>query len=225
MAEKSRAEEIADQLRRDILRGRLLPGAPIKERDNAAEMGVSRTPMREAIRILANEGLVVLRPARSPIVAKLSLKEVTDAIDVLSALEMLSVCLACEHASDAELAGIRAIERELAENYDRLEEVERFEIDMRFHVAIVRAAHNEALAETHMGYLSRMWRARFLSANKKRTRDRVLRQHEGIIAGLEARDAAAAQAELKAHLDALRANMREFFEAATRESGKTARAG
>ncbi|MEQ9673915.1 MAG: winged helix-turn-helix domain-containing protein, partial [Roseovarius indicus] len=69
MAEGILAEQIANQLRRDILRGKLAPGASIKERDNAAEMGVSRTPMREAIRILAQDGLVILRPARSPIVA------------------------------------------------------------------------------------------------------------------------------------------------------------
>ena len=63
-------EQIAQSLRRDILRGRLSPGDSIKERDNAAERGVSRTPRREAIRILAQEGLVILRPSRSPIVTR-----------------------------------------------------------------------------------------------------------------------------------------------------------
>ena len=67
MAEHSLPDQIADELRRDILRGRLVPGDAIKERDNATEMGVSRTPLREAVRILAKEGLVDLRPARSPI--------------------------------------------------------------------------------------------------------------------------------------------------------------
>ncbi|ARE42089.1 Transcriptional regulator, GntR family [Rhodovulum sp. P5] len=213
MAEKSRAEEIADHLRREILRGKLLAGAPIKERDNALEMGVSRTPMREAIRILANEGLVILRPARSPVVAKLSLKEVKDAIDVLSALELLSVRLACEHATDEDLAAIRVAERHIAENFETLEDIERFEADMRFHIAIAGASHNAALAETHMSYLARMWRARFLSANRQRSRDTVVEQHAAIVAGLEARDPDLAQEKLQVHLDRLLLNVREFFEA------------
>jgi len=212
MAEENRAEQIAKQLRRDILLGVLAPGAPIKERDNAVEMGVSRTPMREAIRILAKEGLVVLRPSRSPIVAQPSLKEVSNAIEVLSALEMLSLRLACERATDEELAGIRKVERHMADNYDKFDDVDRFEIDMSFHIAIARASHNEMLAETHSSYLARLWRARYLSAIKKRSRDRVLHQHSAIISGLEARDVKAAQKELDAHLENLMVNVNEYFE-------------
>lgn len=212
MAEENRAEQIAKQLRRDILLGVLAPGAPIKERDNALEMGVSRTPMREAIRILAKEGLVVLRPSRSPIVAQPSLKEVTNAIEVLSALEMLSLRLACERATDEELADIRQVERHMADNYDTFDDVDRFEIDMSFHIAIARASHNEMLAETHSSYLARLWRARYLSAIKKRSRERVLHQHSAIIAGLEARDVVAAQKELNAHLEHLLVNVSEYFE-------------
>ena len=66
MVDANLATEIAARLRRDILRGELLPGAKVKERDNAEGLGVSRTPMREAIRILATEGLIVLAPSRSP---------------------------------------------------------------------------------------------------------------------------------------------------------------
>ncbi|MHA6262551.1 GntR family transcriptional regulator [Arenibacterium sp. CAU 1754] len=212
MAEQNLPEQIAQQLRRDILQGKLQPGASIKERDNASDLGVSRTPMREAIRILAKEGLVQLRPARSPIVAQPSLAEVSNSIDVLSALEMLSGKLACLRASDKEIAEIRKSERYLAENYDKLDDVERFEADMNFHIAIAKASHNEALAETHMSYLARLWRARFLSAMKKRSRDRVLRQHEAIIRSIEARDVAATQAALDDHLEHLLINVEEFFE-------------
>lgn len=213
MAEENRAAHIAQQLRRDILLGVLAPGAPIKERDNALEMGVSRTPMREAIRILAKEGLVTLRPSRSPIVAQLTLKEVSNSIEVLSALELLSIRLACERASDEELAEIRRIERRMADNYDTLEDVDRFEIDMQFHKAIVRASHNEMLIETHSSYLARLWRARYLSAINRRARERVVRQHAAIMDGLERRDLKAARAELNAHLEHLLVNVTELFEA------------
>lgn len=212
MVEQTLPENIAQQLRRDILRGTLPPGTSIKERDSAADMGVSRTPMREAIRILAQEGLIQLRPARSPIVSKPSLNEVANAIDVLSALEMLSGKLACLRATNQEIAHIRSLERFHAQNYDKLDDVERFESDMSFHIAIARASHNESLAETHMAYLARLWRARYLSTMKKRSRERVLRQHNSIIDSLEARDVAATQFALGAHLEHLVINVEEYFQ-------------
>jgi len=215
------AEQIAQKLRRDILRGKLAPGDPIKERDNAVDLGVSRTPLREAVRILAKEGLVQLRPARSPIVADPSLKEVRDAVMVLKALEILSGELACREASDAEIAEIRDLsERHLAlsETAEGDALIELFEIDMAFHTAIARASHNPALAETHAAYLARMWRQRYLSAVQRRARERVRTQHENIVRGLETRDPARVGAEIDAHLSALIVNLTRLFE--LRESGR-----
>ncbi|MEL7416108.1 MAG: GntR family transcriptional regulator, partial [Pseudomonadota bacterium] len=82
-------EQIADRLRRAILHGDLHPGATIPERETSTELGVSRTPLREALRILANEGLVSIRPARSPVVANPSLREIRDLFAVQAALEAL----------------------------------------------------------------------------------------------------------------------------------------
>lgn len=212
MTDSTLPEQIAQQLRRDILRGKLAPGASIKERDSAAEMGVSRTPMREAIRILAKEGLVILRPARSPIVANPSLREITDQIEVLMALELLSGRLACERASDAQLREIVAIQQHMEAQYDKLESLSLFEIDMRFHVAIAKASNNTSLAETHNAYLSRLWRARYLSAIRKKSRERVLRQHRAIAEGLLARDAEAVNREIGSHLEHLAINVRHRFE-------------
>lgn len=211
MADQNLAEKIARQLRRDILRGVLEPGAPVKERETASEMGVSRTPMREAIRMLAKEGLIWLRPARSPVVANPGLDEVRDAIEVLSALEMLSIRLACLHATDADIKAIRSIEQSMAENFDTLEDIERFEIDMEFHIAIVKASHNATLAETHLSYLERLWRARFLSARRKNSKERVLRQHDAIIDALEKRNLSAATEALHAHLEHLFINIEHVF--------------
>lgn len=188
MTETPLAENIANQLRRDILRGKLRPGAPIKERDNAAEMGVSRTPMREAIRILAKEGLVNLRPSRSPLVAEPSLKEVMDAIDVLTALEVLSGKLACRNATEADLEEIRGIHAHMAKIYDDADSLDLFEVDMSFHRAIARASHNALLAESHQAYLARLWRVRYLTASLRHNRARVLNQHGAILEGLQQRD-------------------------------------
>lgn len=212
MEAESRAEQIAARMRRDILLGDLAPGAAIKERDSARAMGVSRTPMREAIRILAKEGLVTLRPARSPIVAQSTLEEVSDAIEMLTALELLSIRLACTRASDAEIATIRQIERQLAEAYPHLDPVARFERDMEFHCAIVAAAHNAMLAETHGAYLARLWRARYLATLAPGVGDGILALHAEIATQIEARDAEAAQRSLAAHLAPLTANVAEYFQ-------------
>ncbi|WP_172329115.1 GntR family transcriptional regulator [Mangrovicoccus sp. HB161399] len=212
MTDKTLPEKIADQIRRDILRGRFAPGSPLKERETALEMDVSRTPMREAIRILSKEGLVILRPARSPVIADPSLQDIADAIDVLRALELLSGELACRRASDGDLARIAAMQEKMAAEYDTLDTVDLFEIDMGFHTAIVEAAHNPALLGTYRAYLERLWRARYLSASQRRSRDRVLRQHGDIVEGLVARDPDKVAAAMRAHLEALEDNIRAKYE-------------
>ena len=218
-------ERIADRLRRDILRGALAPGAPLKERDHAAELGVSRTPLREAVRILAREGLVSLRPSRSPVVTDPSLKEVTDAIAVLRALEVLSGELACARATREEIAAIRAIHERMAALWGEADPLDLFEIDMGFHLAIARASHNPAMAETHGAYLARLWRARYLSARLRRSRERVLGQHGVIVEGLERRDPARVRAEIESHLGALADNVARLFEARQAAAGTAAPPG
>ena len=205
-------EQIAMQLRRDILRGRLRAGSSLKERDCAAEMGVSRTPMREAIRILAREGLVILRPSRSPLVANPDLKEISDQVVVLVSLEQLSARLACLHATEADIARLTKISDHMAEHFDTTDPLDMFEIDMSFHTAIATASQNASLAETHGIYLARLWRARYLSAIRRRSRDRVLRQHTGIVQGLMNRDADQAKGQIHAHLEHLLINIRHRFE-------------
>lgn len=211
MTEDTLAEAIAYELRREILRGNLAPGATIKERDNAERQGVSRTPMREAIRILAKEGLVQLRPLRSPIVANPSLAEIIDQIRVLHALEMLSGELACENATQADIAAIGALKDRIEAIYGQADTLDVFELDMQFHAAIVAASHNGALAETHAAYMARLWRARYLSARRKLSRERVLRQHKAICAALAARDIGAIKTEIGAHLGAMVANIEDHF--------------
>lgn len=219
-AETSLAEQIADQLRRDILRGKLPPDTAIKERDNAAELGVSRTPMREAIRILAQEGLVVLRPSRSPIVARPTVKEVHDQVVVLLALEKLSAQIACERATEEDLSRLAELNEKIADAYDHVDALDLFEMDMAFHRLIAEAAHNEALAETHHAYLARLWRARFLSATMRRNRERVVSHHGAIMEALRARDPGAVDAALDQHLSNLAEDISAAIEAENAAAGR-----
>lgn len=211
MTEDSLPEQIARRLRRDILRGTLPPGAAIKERDSAAEMGVSRTPTREAIRILAKEGLVELRPARSPIVARLDVKTCTDQAEVLIALEQLSGELACHHATEAELDGLAAILRQMQAQFATADPLDLFELDMAFHMAIAEASHNAALADTHRTYLQRLWHPRYLAAAQRRARERVVREHTEIIAALRSRAPEQARQAIGTHLQYLATDIRALI--------------
>ncbi len=201
-------EQIANQLRRDILRGKLPPGSSLKERDTAAEMGVSRTPMREAIRLLAREGLVTLRPSRSPLVANPDFKEISDQVVVLVTLEKLSGRLACVHADEADIEGVAALAQRMADEFDRTDPLDMFEIDMSFHTAIAKASHNEALAQTHGVYLARLWRARYLAAIQRRSRERVVEHHGQIVQSLRARDGQKAADAIGNHLKYLAEDIR-----------------
>jgi DNA-binding GntR family transcriptional regulator len=212
MPNSTLAERIAATLRRDILRGKLKPGAPIKERDNATELGVSRTPMREAIRILAKEGLVELRPARSPIVAQPGFKEVEDQAAVLIALEKLSVELACVHATAEDLTNISDLVQRMSDTFDHTDPLDMFELDMQFHSSIAQASHNQPLINTHCQYLQKLWRARYIAASQRRNRERVVCQHTDIVEALRSRDPKAALTAIDTHLYHLAEDVREVIE-------------
>mgnify|MGYP002278755361 CR=1 FL=1 len=204
-------EIVAEQLRARILLGDFPPGANIPERETSAELGVSRTPLREALRILASEGLVVIRPARSPVVANPSMQEILDLFAVMRVLEGLAGELVCLHAEDEHFAEIAARHAVLRALSAQEEPVTFFNADMAFHQAIVDAASNPALAKTHREYNSRLWRARFLTARVMTERDRIIREHGEILAALQARDTAWATAMLNAHLRSANRKIEELY--------------
>lgn len=212
MSEQTLAEQIADRLRRDILLGSLAPGALIKERANSAGQGVSRTPLREAIRILASEGLVILRPSRSPIVADPTLKEVTDDLIVMNTLESLGARLACINVTAHELAEIEALNEKMLEISDTADSVDYFEVDMRFHRLITAASHNASLIDTHAAYMARLWRPRFLAASLRSDRPRVLQQHGAMVKGLRTRDITLVSAEVESHMRHLVLNITDIYD-------------
>jgi DNA-binding GntR family transcriptional regulator len=207
---------IAARLRREILTGELPPGSPLKERDNAQRLGVSRTPLREAVRILGQEGLVTLRPLRSPVIADPSLEEVLDEIAVLRQLEIFSGGLACQKATPEEIEAIALLAADVAANHATGDEVDVFDQDMRMHSAIADAAHNAALSRTYREYLARLWRVRFVSARERTDAPRVLADHEEMIAALRVRDSARMTAALASHLDGMVRNVIRHFQ--SRES-------
>jgi DNA-binding GntR family transcriptional regulator len=204
---KSLASEAADHLREFILLGRLAPGSPVRERDLAEAFGISRTPLKEALRILEGEGLIDYGPTRRPVVADPSLHDINDWLRVQGALEALAGELACAHATDAQLAEIERLNTSITAARDNEGQLEAFRRDMAFHDAIVTASGNKALFETHATYNARLWRVRFLSSQRVASRDATRREHQEIVEALKARDAVAAAAALKLHLRTAEANI------------------
>ncbi len=204
---RSLAAEAADNLREFILLGRLAPGMPVRERDLAEAFGISRTPLKEALRILEGEGLIVYGPTRRPSVADPSLDEINDWLRVQGALEALAGELACAHATDAQLDEIETLNASIIEARDTEGQLEAFRRDMAFHQAIVSASGNAALAETHRSYNARLWRVRFLSSQRVASRDAPRRAHLQIVTALQTRDAAASRQALTQHLRTAETNI------------------
>lgn len=198
---KSLADEAADALREFILLGKLEPGMPVPERDLADALGISRTPLKEALRILEVEGLVVYGPTRRPRVADPTLDELAQNLAVLGALEALAGELACRQATDGEIAHVVSLCAKMVAANTDVEPMEFFKWDMEFHTTIVRAARNAPLLETHQRYNARLWRARFISSKLRTGRNSTLSQHEDITDALQRRDATATAQHLRRHLD------------------------
>ena len=203
----SLSEDAASTLREMILLEKLPPGTSLPERDLAEALGVSRTPMREAIRLLANEGLVSYTPSRRPYVADPSLDEINDCLRVQGSLEALAGEWACALASDEEIARIAAINHSIADASDAEGKLQAFRRDMQFHVAIVAASKNQALAATHKTYNARLWRVRFLSSQRRQGREETRREHLEIVEALTARDPQATAKALKRHLRTAESNI------------------
>lgn len=193
-------ERAAEDLRRRILLGEFAPGEHLPERETSAALGVSRTPLREALRILANEGLVDIRPARSPSVANPSAEELTQLFSVMRVLEALAGELTCISGSAEQIGHIRGLNEALAKIDPQRDPIGFFDADMAFHHAIVAASGNLPLAKTHREYNGRLWRARFLTSRVQTDKERILREHEEIVSGLEARDTRWTSAVMDSHL-------------------------
>lgn len=201
------SEEAAENLREFILLGKLEAGTAVPERELADALGISRTPLREALRLLEIEGLVEYSATRRPRIADPSLEELTQYISVLGALEALAGETACSVATDKEISKIQTLAETMDTKSASLSSLAFFQLDMDFHSSIVEVSRNEPLIETHRQYNARLWRARFLSSQQAERRENTLSQHADIAQALSARDAKATRRALRGHLNSTITNI------------------
>lgn len=194
-------EEAAERLRDMIVEGELTPGARITEQSLCDRMGFSRTPLREAIKTLTSEGLIVLQPNRGATVASLSLDDIEDTFRVIGVLEALAGELACENVRDDDIAEIRVLHYQMALHRTRGERLDYFNLNQRIHEKIVELSGNAVLLETHRRLGGRIRRHRFAANVAPERWNQAIREHEEMLEALAARDGRKLAEVLRRHLD------------------------
>lgn len=174
-------DEVADRLRGLILSGELPPRARVNELDLAERFGISRTPLREAIKILATEGLLELLPNRGARVAVLSAEEIGDMLLVIGGLEALAAELACARITDAEVDAIGENHAAMLAHWRAGDEVAYFGRNRAIHDAIMAAARNPVLSDLYANLSGRVARARFVAHKTPAQWAKAVDEHERML--------------------------------------------
>ena len=191
---------VFNTLREAILRGDLVPGERLMELQLAAKLGVSRTPIREAIRMLEQEGLAITIPRKGAIVAGMTEKDMQDVLEIREALEELSVQVACDKITDEEVAKLR----ENMENFEtslKSGDLKRMaEADVEFHDVIYQATDNPKLINMLNNLREQMYRYRVEYLKNPSNHEQLLREHEAIYRGIMAKDKDAVTEMIRKHI-------------------------
>ena len=193
-------EEAADRLRDLIVQGRLAAGARLNERLLTAQLGLSRTPLREAFKVLATEGLVELLPNRGAIVSQMDPMRLAESLAVMGALEALAGELACANATDAQINEIRALHYEMLAYHARGDLAGYFKFNQAIHLKLVKYSGNTTLYNVYRQLNGNVRRARYMANLSKERWDAAVREHDEILAALGARDVKRIKALLSDHL-------------------------
>ena len=192
--------QVATILRDMIIQDKLKPGERIRERQLSEMLNVSRTPLREAIKILVSEKLVDSSPNKGAIVADPEPENIRELLQVLGALEGLGGRLAAENATQDQIAEIHALHFEMLAAFYRQDKLAYFKINQKIHKSIMAASGNAALVETHDQLNARVYRFRYQSNQKDEKWPGAITEHENIVEALEARDGARLEKTLTDHL-------------------------
>jgi DNA-binding GntR family transcriptional regulator len=193
-------EETVARVRTMLLEGEIPPGARIPERELCEKLEISRTPLREALKVLAAEGLVQLLPNRGSRAAKLTDKDMRDLFEVCQGLEALAGELACERISDAAIAAIAESHGVMVEHYRNRDLIQYYRCNRAIHEAIIAAAGNPALSGLYESVTARIRRARYVTPMTPPRWALAVQEHEAILNALRRRDGVALAHILRTHL-------------------------
>lgn len=210
--------EVVSAIRAMLLEGEIPPGARIPERELCERLQISRTPLREALKVLAAEGLVQLLPNRGSRAAKLTDKDVRDLFEVCQGLEALAGELACERIGDAQIAAIETAHSEMVQHHREGDLVGYYRCNRFIHEAIVAAADNPVLGGLYESVTARIRRARYVTPMTPARWVLAIQEHEAILNMLKRRDGFGLAHILRTHLRHKRA---EVIRAGFAEDGRS----
>ena len=216
--------EVGQRLRQLIVEGDIAPGAKLNERELCERLKISRTPLREAIKTLAAEGLVALLPNRGAVAAQMSEAEVAMTFEVIAGLEGQSGELAAQRIEDAEVAEIKALNFEMRAAHTRADLPAYYRINARIHNLINAAARNTVLSQTYLTVNARLQALRFRSNFDPLKWQRAVDEHDRMVEALAARDASGLRQLLVQHLEHKRDAVLELMRQGRVEMPKEIRA-
>lgn len=198
--ERPRYDDVVSGIRDMIIEGELTPGPRISERALCDRFGVSRTPLREALKVLASEGLVELTPNRGARVIPLTEQDAEDMFEVMGTLEGLAGELATQQITDEQIAELKALHYQMALHHARRELMPYFRLNQEIHRKIFEIGRNKTLISVYRGLAGRIRRPRYLANISPARWAEALKEHEAILAALEARNGQVLGGILKDHL-------------------------
>jgi DNA-binding GntR family transcriptional regulator len=197
------------ELRDLIVSLELEPGAPITEPELVARLGIGRTPVREALRRLAQERLIAVYPRRGMVVTTVDVRELARLCEVRAALEPEAARLAAERATHVDLTEISDLIDELQATR-RSDERSLIDLDRRIHAAIYRATHNRFLAETLEWYYTHALRIWMLGLERS-TLSAAVHEHAALLEAIRRGNATRAAKLMRAHVERFEAEMRDVL--------------
>jgi DNA-binding GntR family transcriptional regulator len=197
---RSLHDELTELIRALITGGELAPAEKIPEQRLCERFGVSRTPLREALKVLAKEGIVTLRPNRGAVVSALTLEELDEVFPVMGALEALSGEIACRHITDEEVAAISSLHKDMVHHWRKRELQPYFRLNQQIHESILEATRNETLKALYRSLAGRLMTARYIANMSPERWAEAVAEHEIILQCLSDRDGKKLAEILKRHL-------------------------
>ena len=217
---------VFNTLRQARLKGELKPGERLMEIQLAEKLGVSRTPIREAIRKLELEGLVLMIPRKGAEVAKISHKSLQDVLEVRGALEELATDLACQRITDEELESLRKAEAHFKQVVSSGgNEMQIAEADEAYHDIIYNASGNKKLVQMINNLREQMYRYRLEYIKDEAKRGTLISEHEKILEAIRLRDIIRAKALMKEHIDNQEMTVSRNLEEGEEEEASQAKTG
>ena len=203
-------DEVATDLRERIFSGRLAPGTLVDELALCAEMGISRTPLREALKVLTAEGLLRHEPRRGCFVSQITERDLDDIFPVIALLEGRCAFEAARNATDADLAALTQMHDRLQAAAHARRITDYYDANFAIHEAIITLANNRWLAQV-IGDLRKILKlARQQQLHAPGRLAQSLSEHMAVLAALQARDAEGAEAAMRTHLTRQREALREL---------------